>query len=159
MVMAGLSWLADADLASAPASVQAECLRELERAQSVYTAARATVLGAFDAGGGFEDDGSRSARTWLMWQTRVTSAAATGSVMWLRRLRAHPAVAAALRAGAVSVSWARVICDWTDQFPAGARDEADLILLAAAAAGAGLGDLASLAEQIRSPARPARRRQ
>src|SRR5215472_17162185 len=77
MVMAGLGWLADADLASVPASVQADCLRGLERAQSVFTAARAAVLGVFEAGGGFEVDGSRSARTWLMWQTQVTSVAAT----------------------------------------------------------------------------------
>src|SRR5260370_11535584 len=61
MVMAGLTWLAEADMAEAPAVVQAECLRGLERAASVHAAARATVRSAFDTGGGFEDDGSRSA--------------------------------------------------------------------------------------------------
>jgi hypothetical protein len=35
MVMAGFGWLADADLAGVPASVRAECLRQLERARSV----------------------------------------------------------------------------------------------------------------------------
>ena len=30
MVMSGLGWLADADMASMPASVQADCLRGLE---------------------------------------------------------------------------------------------------------------------------------
>jgi hypothetical protein len=149
MVAAGLTWLADADMACAPASVQADCLRALERAKSVHVAAHARVLGAFDAGNGHEDDGQRSSRTWMMWQTQVTSAAATGSMGWLRRLRAHPIIAKALRDGRVSVSWARQICDWTDQLPQDARDDADAILLGAAAAGAELADLGSLAGQMR----------
>jgi len=149
MVAAGLTWLADADMASVPASVQADCLRELERAKSVHVAAHARVLRAFDAGNGHEDDGQRSSRTWLMWKTQVTSAAATGSMGWMRRLRAHPVIATALRDGRVSVSWARQICDWTDQLPEDARDAADAILLGAAAGGAELADLANLAAQMR----------
>src|SRR5215472_2336493 len=121
LVLAGLTWLAGADLASVPAAVQADCLRGLERARSVQVAAHASVLGAFDAGLGYEDDGCRSARTWLMWQTQVTSATAAGSMGWMRRLRAHPAVRAVLREGRVSDSWARQICDWTDQLPEDAR--------------------------------------
>ena len=78
MVLAGLGWLASADLASAPAVVQAECLRGLERAASVQVAARSAVLSAFDAQCGFEDDGQGTARTWLRWQTRITNPAAAG---------------------------------------------------------------------------------
>src|SRR5712691_6944855 len=144
-----LSWLAAADVASVPAAVQADCLRELERAASIHTAARASVLSAFDAASGYEDDGQGSPRTWLRWQTRVTTAAASASVGWMRRLRAHPAIAGALRAGTVSASWAREICAWTDQLPEDARGDADQILLAAAAGGAGLADLARLAEEMR----------
>jgi hypothetical protein len=47
MAVAGLGWLARADLASVP--VQAEALRVLERAASMQTAARARVLAAFSA--------------------------------------------------------------------------------------------------------------
>ena len=65
MVAAGLGWLATADAASLPAAVQAETLRGLERAASVHTAAQSRVLGAFYAQGGYEDDGHRSAKTWL----------------------------------------------------------------------------------------------
>src|SRR5579859_6862564 len=73
----------------------------------------------------------------------------------MRRLTAHPAVAGALAAGAISMSWARAVCDWSDLLPAHARDDADVILLAAAAAGAALADLAGLAEELRaSTARP-----
>ena len=62
----------------------------------------------------------------------------------------HPRVAAALAAGVISPSWARHIIDWTDRLPEHARDEADRILLQAAADGAELPDLAAAAEQIRA---------
>ena len=58
-------------------------------------------------------------------------------------------MAAALAEGAISPSWARHICTWTDQLPEDGRDDADEILLAAAAGGATLPDLAGLAEEMR----------
>ncbi len=148
-VVAGLGWLAEADVASIPAAVQAECLRSLERARSVFTAAHASVLGAFQRSHAYEDDGQGSARSWLRWQTQVTGTAASAAVGWVRRLEAHDAVREALAAGRVSVSWARQICDWTDLLPAEARGDADVILLGAAAGGAELADLARLAEEMR----------
>jgi hypothetical protein len=159
MVLAGFGWLASADLAALPVPARAECLRVLERARSVQTAAHAAVLSAFDAEGGFTDDGQGTSKTWLRWQTQVTAGAASGAVGWMRRLRAHPAVAGALRTGAISESWAKEICRWTDLLPESARADADTILLAAAAGGADLADLASLAEQMRAKlARPDRDR-
>ena len=47
MAQTGLAYLASADMASLPAAVQAECLRGLERAESLHTAARAGALAAF----------------------------------------------------------------------------------------------------------------
>jgi len=149
MVRTGLASLAAADPTELPAAVQAECLRFLERAESMQTAARASVLAAFTNHGGYEDDGQGSERSWLQWQTRITRAAAAGAVGWMRRLRDHPAVADALKVAQISSSWARLICDWSDQLPEAARADADLILLAAAAGGAGLADLAGLAEEMR----------
>ena len=149
MAVTGLGWLARADLASVPVSVQAEALRELERAASMHAAAHAKVLAAFSAQRGFEEDGQGSPRTWLTWQTRVTAGAARGSVAWTRRLANHPAVAAALADGSLSVSWARQLTDWTDTLPPDAREDADLILLAAAAKGLDLVGLAELFEEIR----------
>ncbi len=154
-VLSALTWLADADLASTPAAVQAECLRSLERVRSVFTAAHASVLSTFQAGGGYEDDGQGSARTWLRWQTQVTGTAASSATGWMRRLKAHEAVREALRCGGVSASWARQICDWTDQLPAEAREDADRILLGATSAGAELADLARLAEEMRRRLAPA----
>src|SRR6266704_2077601 len=150
MVLAGLGWLARAETASVPVPVLAECLRGLEAAQSMHTAARAAVLAAFAARRGYEADGQGSPRTWLTWQTRVTRPAANAAVASARRLAEHPAVAGALARGEVSVSWGRQICEWTDQFPAEARGDADVILLAAARGGADLDGLAGLAEEIRA---------
>src|SRR5215472_11840782 len=149
MARAALGWLAAADAASLTLAEQAECLRALEQAGSMHTAARARVLAAFIAQGGYEDDGHGSAKTWLAWQTRVTRGAAGGALGWARRLAAHPAVRDALAAGDISGSWARQICAWSDLLPEEARADADVILLGAAAGGADLSDLAGLAEEIR----------
>ena len=149
MAHAGLAYLASADMASLPAAAQAECLRGLERAESLHTAARAGALAAFISSGGYQDDGQGTARAWLRWQTRITNGAAAGAVGWARRLAAHPAVGEALAAGEISASWAREICSWTGKLPEGKRAGADAILLAAAAGGAELADLAGLAEEMR----------
>ena len=44
MAAAGLSWLAKTDVASLTTIEQADCLRGLERAASMHTAARSRVL-------------------------------------------------------------------------------------------------------------------
>ena len=149
MVAAGLGWLAAADVASMPSAVQADCLRGLERAASMHTAAWSRVLSAFSAQGGCEDDGQGSARTWLKWQTRITGGAAYGALGWMHRLAGHRAVGDALGAGEISESWARQICDWTDKLHEDVRGDEDVFLLGAAAGGAELRDLGKLAEEIR----------
>ena len=119
-------------------------------AESRQAAAHAKVLAAFSVpGGGLAGDGHRSARVWLTWQTQATRRAAATRVGWMRRLQAHPLVAAALAGGAVSLSWAHQVCDWTDRLPSQVRDSADGELLAAAGAGASLTDLAFIAEDLR----------
>lgn len=51
-------------------SVQADALLALAKAEAKYTAAHSRVLAAFNAQGGYEDDGHRSARSWLRWRAR-----------------------------------------------------------------------------------------
>jgi hypothetical protein len=148
-ISAGLSRLGTADAASLTAAEQADCLRALEQAAAMHTAARARVLAAFQAQGRCEDDGHGSTRTWLKWQTRITGGAAADAIAWMRRLSAHPAVGDALAGAEISQSWARRICEWTEKLPGEHRGAADAILLAAAAGGAGLRDLEGLAEEIR----------
>jgi len=149
MAQSALASLAGVDASGLTAAEQAECLRSLERAESMHTAARARILAVFHASGGYEDDGHGSAKTWLAWQTRVTRGAAAGAMGWMRRLAAHPAVAGALARGELSGSWAKHVCGWSDLLPEASRGAADEILLAAAAGGADLADLAALAEEMR----------
>src|SRR5580704_11472682 len=148
MLGRALDHLNAADVASLPASVQAEALRELGRAEAKHTAARARVLGAFAVQRGFEDDGHDTARTWLKWQTRVTTGAAASAVAWARRLAAHPAIHQALADGELSPSWARQICEWTERLPEDRRADADEILAGAARGGADLAGLAGLAREM-----------
>ena len=61
--------------------------------------------------------GTYGAASWLRAITRVTKGAAAGITAWARRLAAHPVIAAALAAGQLPVSLARLICDWTDRLP------------------------------------------
>jgi Domain of unknown function (DUF222)/HNH endonuclease len=148
MVKAGLSWLATTDATRLTIAEQAGCLRDLEQARSLHTAAHASTLRAFSTAGGPQADGQPTARSWLRGQTRVTQGAAGGAVAWMRRLDAHPRVAAELAAGSITESWAREICGWSDLLPEDARQDTDQILLGVAAAGAGLDDLAGLADEI-----------
>jgi hypothetical protein len=151
LVSAGLEFLAGDDPAGWSEGLQADCLRALAVAESRQTAAHARVLSAFSVpGGGLAGDGHRSARVWLCWQTRATKPAAAARVAWMRRLAAHPAIAAALAAGTISLSWARQLAAWSDQLPSHARGGADTRLLAAAALGADLPDLAGLAADLRA---------
>jgi hypothetical protein len=148
VVRAGLRFLATADATAMTTAEQAACLRGLEKADAVATAARTSVLGAFGAGQGYADDGDYSARSWLEHRTQVTRGASADHTAWLKRSADHPAVQAALADEAVSKSYAREICRWTGSLPGDARAAADEILLAAAAAGLEVADLAGLAAEM-----------
>ena len=148
MVRAGLGYLASCDAAELGTPVQAEALIGLEQAEAQHTAARARLLAAFSAQQGHQADGQYGPAAWLRAVTRVSNGAAGAAVKWARRLAAHPLIAAALAAGQLSSSWAKMICQWTDQLPEARRADADAILLAAAGGGAGLADLGALAQQM-----------
>ncbi|MGH3176222.1 MAG: DUF222 domain-containing protein, partial [Streptosporangiaceae bacterium] len=153
MVRAGLGYLAAADAAQLSAATQAECLRELEQADAVATAARAFIQAGFTAGQGYSGDAEYSAVSWLIHQTHVTRGAAVGHTAWAKRTRTHPAVLAALAAGQVSESAGRLICLWTGKLPEKFRQESDELLVAAAAAGLGLEELAALFAEMYERAR------
>jgi hypothetical protein len=63
----------------------------------------------------------------------------------MRRLGERPRLGAAVSGGAITGSWAAAVADWTRKLPVGMRAETDRILLEAAAAGASLDDLATIA--------------
>jgi hypothetical protein len=138
-VRGGLAYLAAADVADWPAEALAGSLRALAESEAAQVAAQSRILAAFSAQGGFEADGQPTVRTWLRWQTQITNGASHGAAAWMKRLAVHPRVAAAMGGGQVTASFARLICDLTDLLPPELRDEADEILLAAAAGGAAAG--------------------
>ncbi len=149
MVRAGLGYLAAADVTAMAAETQARCLRMLEQAHAMGTAARTSVLAAFTAGQGYSADADYSPRAWLINRTGVTTrGAAVAYTAWVRRAAAHPEVAAVLAAGEMPESFARTICAWTGKLPEECRADADGILLGAAGTGMGLADLAGLAGEI-----------
>ena len=148
MVRAGLGYLAGCDAGSLATAAQAEALIGLEHAEAQHTAARAKILSVFTAQQGYEADGYYGPASWLRAITRVTKGAAGAAAGWARRLGGHPVIAAALAAGQIPVSLARLICDWTDKLPDALRADADGILLAAVLGGADQHDLARLAREM-----------
>jgi Domain of unknown function (DUF222) len=154
MLDRALGYLATADTAALPTSVQADALLALAKVEAKHTAARSRVLAAFATRGGYEEDGHRSARSWLRWRAKVTRGAAAGAIGWVRRLSAHPLIGEALAAGELSESWARQICEWTDRLPQAQRGDADEILAGAACGGADLSGLAGLAQEMYERSHP-----
>jgi hypothetical protein len=73
----------------------------------------------------------------------------------MRRLAVHPRVTAAMGAGQVTVSFGRLVCDLSELLPPELRDEADEILLAAAAGGATQADLGMLGREMLERSAPA----
>ena len=148
MLQSAMGYLAAADATAMAADTQAQCLQALEQANSIGTMARTSILAAFTSGQGYSADADYSPRAWLIHKTQVTKGAAVGYTAWVRRAAAHPEIAAALAAGKISESVARTICGWTDKLPQDCQEDADAILLGAAAGGADVADLAGLAGEI-----------
>ena len=65
MLQSAMSYLAAADATAMAAETQAQCLQALEQANSMGTAARAWILGAFTSGQGYSADAEYSSRAWL----------------------------------------------------------------------------------------------
>ena len=154
MARAALGYLAAADATQLAAQTQAECLQTLGQTDAISTAARASFLSAFTAAQGYSADADYSPRTWLIHKTQITRGAAAGHTAWARRAAEHWLVLAAMAAAEVSVSYGRAICLWSDKLPEGCREAADEILLAAAAKGMDLRDLADLAAEMYERSRP-----
>src|SRR5262249_11903930 len=124
MLDASPDHLAATDWTALGTSAHADMLVRLSRAQTKLTAVNTAVLAAFTAGNGYEPEGHRSAKQWLIGKTGISEGAARGAVSWQRRPVRHPVIAEAMTVGHVSESWARQIAEWTDPLPEDKRAEA-----------------------------------
>ncbi len=99
--------------------------RQLERLGAVTTRA----VAGFDAGRSWEDDGARTASSWVSWRCHVPLASARRRVQLGRALRHMPAVDAAWLAGDIGIAHVGVLA--SARTPATAeyfeRDEAMLV--------------------------------
>ncbi|MDX6339863.1 MAG: hypothetical protein QOH87_1, partial [Trebonia sp.] len=122
-----------------------ELLIGLAEIQAKLTAAHARFLRRFDSTNAHDADGYGSSSAWLAAKVGMSKKAARASVRQMRQLGVRPLLDTALTAGDITDSVAFTIADWTRKLPGEMRDETDRILLDAAAAGASLEDLATIA--------------
>jgi hypothetical protein len=122
-----------------------EVLIALGGIQAKLAAAYAGFLRRFDAADAHNADGYGSSSAWLAAKAQLTKRDARAAVRQMRQFGERPRLGAAVTAGEITRSWALAIADWTCKLPPGMRDETDRILLEAAAAGASLDDLATIA--------------
>ncbi len=154
MAGAGLAYLNSAAGDEVDAAALGEVLTALGDLQGRLAAAHATFLRRFDAADAHDADGYGSSSAWLAAKVRMTRRDALATVRQMRQFSERPALHEAVTAGDISRSWADAVARWTRKLPAELREVTDKILLQAAAAGASLEDLATIAaaaiEQWRS---------
>ena len=140
-----------ADYLNSPAAVEldgaacGEVLIALGEIKTKLAAAHATFLRRFDAANAHDLDGYGSSSAWLAAKGRMTKRDALAAVPQMRQFSQRPGLHDAIATGDLSQSWADAIGRWTRKLPTELRDETDKILLEAAAAGASLEDLATIA--------------
>ena len=148
MVRAGLGYLAAADATAMAAETQARCLQMLEQANSMGTAARASILGRVHRRAGLQ----RGRGLQPAGVADQPHAGHQGDRGGLHRVGAAGRSASGGRGGAGGRGAVGVVrpddLPWTDKLPEDCREDADAILLGAAAGGAELRDLAGLAAEI-----------
>ena len=143
-----LDFLNSPTAAELPGSACGDALAALGELQGRLAAAHATFLRRFDAANAHDADGYGSSSAWLAARGRMTRRDALAAVRQMRQFSQRPGLHGAVAAGDLSRSWADAIARWTRKLPAEMRDETDKILLEAAAAGASLEDLATIAAAI-----------
>jgi hypothetical protein len=122
-----------------------EVLTALGELHGKLAAAQVTFLRRFDAADAHDADGYGSSSAWLAAKGRMTKRDAIAAVRQMRQFSQRRALHDAVAVGDLSKSWADAIARWTRKLPAEMRADTDKILLEAAAAGASLEDLQTIA--------------
>ena len=124
-----------------------EALVAIGAIASGLAAAQNALLRRFDADSAHDADGYATTAAWLAGRTGLGRRDAKAAVRQMRLLGRHPLLDDAAADGAVTMSWAREMADWTRRI--GDHDmqqDADQILLEAARAGADLDGLRVIAQ-------------
>ena len=154
MAGAGLAYLNSTAGDELDPAALGEVLTTLGDLQDRLAAAHAAFLRRFDAADAHDADGYASSSAWLAAKGRMTRRDALAAVKQMRQFSERAELHQAVASGDISRSWADAIARWTKKLPEGMRAETDKIMLEAAAAGASLEDLATIAaaaiEQWRS---------
>jgi Domain of unknown function (DUF222)/HNH endonuclease len=145
MAAAGLAYLNSPAASELDAASLGEALAVLGDLQGRLATAHASFLRRFDAANAHDADGYASSSAWLAGRGRMTKRDARAAVRQMREFTERPGLHDAVAAGDISKSWADAIARWTRRLPEGMRAETDKILVQAAAAGASLEDLATIA--------------
>ena len=145
MAGAAVDYLNSPAVAELDGAACGELLIGLGEVQAKLAAAHAEFLRRFDAANAHDADGYGSSSAWLAAKGGMSKGAAKASVRRMRQLGDRPLLGTALAGGDITESLAFTIADWTRRLPAEMRTETDRILLDAAAAGASLDDLATIA--------------
>jgi len=148
MLHSALDYLNAADVHELGMEQQRQALTQIGQVAAKTSVFRAAALAAFDAAGGPEADGCKTAASWLMHRGRMSKSAARQDSKWSRTMRAHPAVATALAGEKLTESLGKLICELTDRLPDEVRGEADQILINAAAGGCADHELRIIAARI-----------
>jgi hypothetical protein len=148
VVLSAMRDLADVNAAELTAAERADALLKLERTDAALTVVRSRILTAFDANRDFQLDAQRSAGAWLVNKAKVTRPEASGYRAWAKLVAGHSLIAQAMTGGILEKSRVRKICSITSKIPGEFREEAETIIVAAAAAGAELHDLVFIAAEI-----------
>jgi hypothetical protein len=142
---AALDYVNAAGRAALEGQACGEALIVLGEIQAKLTAAHAAVLRCFDAADAHDADGYGSSSSWLSAKAGMSKGAARAAVRQMRQLTERPLLGQALAAGDITDSVAFTIAERTRKLPGQMRAETDRILLEAAAAGASLDDLDTIA--------------
>jgi len=145
IVGAALDYVSSTGGADPGGAADGDLLIAMGKVQAKLTAAHAAALRRFDGADAHDADGYGSSSAWLAAKGGMSKKAARASVRRMRQLTERPLLDAALAAGGITESLGFTIAGWTRKLPADMRLETDRILLEAAAAGASLDDLATIA--------------
>jgi hypothetical protein len=145
MAGAALDYLNSPAVTDLDGNACGELLIGLGELQAKLTAAHAAFLRRFDTASAHDTDGYGSSSSWLAAKAGMSKGAARASVRRMRQLGDRPLLGTALADGDITDSPAFTIADRTRKLPADMRTETDRILLQAAAAGASMDDLATIA--------------